>query len=261
MGAIQQQTEAEPDLELAERTLPAPLYQALLHIFAQDIKQVALVGGTALAGFYAAHRRSDDLDLFTAGGDYFEACVLAVKSLAQIGATFQSEFRTKQFYKTTCNLKDHSFTVDVVTDPNIFNVGRFHAAGGGVLVASLETILMMKGSTLVSRASEKDLFDLHWLFKYFKNFEFAEFIRLAEQIDGGANAEAMLYNVSTTQIKESACDFSLRGSKQRCSSAEIFEVISNFRKELIDNLQQYLEDKPSSHPLGKVIRALRKLED
>lgn len=53
-----------PRAELAARFLPAPLWRGLSHVFAQGLSDTMLVGGTALAGFYAGHRRSDDLDLF-----------------------------------------------------------------------------------------------------------------------------------------------------------------------------------------------------
>ena len=55
----------EPQSSLAEQVLPGPLYQALTHVFGQGVSGCMLVGGTALAGYYAGHRRSDDLDLFT----------------------------------------------------------------------------------------------------------------------------------------------------------------------------------------------------
>ena len=55
----------KPESGLAAEVLPPPLYRALTHVFAQGIDGAMLVGGTALAGYYAGHRRSDDLDLFT----------------------------------------------------------------------------------------------------------------------------------------------------------------------------------------------------
>ncbi|MEW6751646.1 MAG: nucleotidyl transferase AbiEii/AbiGii toxin family protein [Candidatus Latescibacterota bacterium] len=71
----------------AARALPAPLYRALTRVFAQGISGCVLVGGTALAGYYAEHRRSDDLDLFTRDEPPFRAAVLAARSVAALGAT------------------------------------------------------------------------------------------------------------------------------------------------------------------------------
>ena len=65
----------KPSLELAKKGLPAPLYQCLEYFFQQDIPSLILVGGTALSGFYAGHRRSDDLDLFTKNADSQKATV------------------------------------------------------------------------------------------------------------------------------------------------------------------------------------------
>ena len=78
--------ENRPRQELASKTLAAPLRAALEHIFKQGISGSMLVGGTALAGYYAAHRRSDDIDIFTEGPHGQEAAVLAVESLAGKGA-------------------------------------------------------------------------------------------------------------------------------------------------------------------------------
>ena len=75
----------EPDSALAARVLPAPLYRALGHVFAQGVADVMLVGGTALAGYYAGHRRSDDLDLFVRDTSAFQAVVHAAEALTTLG--------------------------------------------------------------------------------------------------------------------------------------------------------------------------------
>ncbi len=78
--------EQKPQSRLAADVLPAPLHRALRHVFAQGLSGSMLVGGTALAGYYAGHRRSDDLDLFTKDDLSQAAAVLAVKSLRNTGA-------------------------------------------------------------------------------------------------------------------------------------------------------------------------------
>src|SRR5262245_41974283 len=124
-----------PDSKLAARTLPPPLYRALTHVFAQRIKGCMLVGGTALAGYYAGHRRSDDLDVFAADESSWQATVLAVKSLRRLGAAIEERQSSAQFYSATCELDGHPFTVQVVLDSNLFSAGGSQRAADGVLVA------------------------------------------------------------------------------------------------------------------------------
>ena len=40
----------QPDSKLAASVLPGPLYEALVHVYAQGVAGSMLVGGTALAG-------------------------------------------------------------------------------------------------------------------------------------------------------------------------------------------------------------------
>ncbi len=110
--------ERKPQSRLAEDVLPAALHRALTHVFAQGLSGCMLVGGTALAGYYAAHRRSDDLDLFTEDDLSQKAAVLAVKSLRDIGATLGDERTTAHFYHATCHLDSHDFTAQAVLDSN-----------------------------------------------------------------------------------------------------------------------------------------------
>ena len=80
---------------------PAPLHRALKHIFADNIDGTMLVGETALAGYYAGHRRSDDLDLFTDGPLAHKAAVQAVKSLRTLGTSLADERSSGQFHHST----------------------------------------------------------------------------------------------------------------------------------------------------------------
>ncbi|MBI4403605.1 MAG: nucleotidyl transferase AbiEii/AbiGii toxin family protein [Deltaproteobacteria bacterium] len=155
----------KPDAALARRVLPGPLHECLVNIFSQGIDGTALVGGTALAGYYFGHRRSDDIDLFSQSPAAFRAAVLAVKHLEKRDVVLSNLSQSAQYFHANCTFRDHSFTVDVVLDENLFKVGSFKIVKGEVLVPSLETILRMKIATLVSIPAEKDLYDLKWIFK------------------------------------------------------------------------------------------------
>lgn len=133
-----------PDSRLAARDLPAPLHRALVHVFGQEVSGCMLVGGTALAGYYAGHRRSDDLDLFTRDEPAFRATVAAARSLVSLGAALEVLQGSAQFHSATAVLDGHGFTVQVVLDPPLFAVGSSSRAGDGVVVADLPTLFRMK---------------------------------------------------------------------------------------------------------------------
>lgn len=240
-----------PDSQLAARVLPAPLYRALGHIFAQDIAECMLVGGTALAGYYAGHRRSDDLDLFVRNGQALRATVLAVESLTTLGATLNARQRTPQFFDATCELAGHAFTIQVVVDAGLFDVGRSIRAADGVAVADLQTLLRQKAATLVSRCSEKDLYDLLWIFQRFPMLPHEALLELGASIDRGMTAEAVLLSLTGTTLREEACDFS------RSQTADaVFRDVSELKESLAQGFDQLARKQPVG-PVGELIRRLR----
>lgn len=239
------------DSGLAAEILPPPLHRALTHVFAQGLDGTMLVGGTALAGYYAGHRRSDDLDLFTEGPLAQKAAILAVKSLADIGCSLALERTSAHLYHTTCRLDGHDFTAQVVLDSNLFAVGSGIRADDGVVVADLETLLKMKASTLVSRASEKDLSDLSWFFGQDPRLDVPALIALGEQVDRGMNAEALLISLIGTHMRESACGFSLTRT-----AAEVLAEVTRVREGLILGVERHLRKQPAP-PIAALIRRLR----
>ena len=246
----------KPSLELAKKALPKPLLRALTHLFEQGIEGCMLVGGTALSGFYAGHRRSDDLDLFTRDPASYKATVLAAKSLETIGVKFlEKGAETAQYFRSTCELDRHRFTIDVVLDANLFRVGTAVNIAG-IEVAALDTLLMTKAATLVSRCSEKDLYDLIWLFQQFPKLDFLELIRLGKEIDTGVNGENILISLAGSNLSESACDFSL---SPKITAQTIYKEILKFRKEMIKGVQKALNKEPA--PLLKeLVQRVTKLK-
>ncbi len=231
--------------------MPAPLYRALTHVFTQGVDGLMLVGGTALAGYYAAHRRSDDLDLFTKDRMAQKAAILSVQSLRQLGTSFADERNSAQFFHGTCRLDGHDFTVQVVLDSNLFAIGSGLEADDGVVVATPETLLKMKAATLVSRASEKDLYDLVWFFEQDEHLDIANLIALGKEVDGGMNGEAVLISLVGAEMRESACHFSLSQSPK-----EVLAEVVRVKKSLIQGVESHLRERPLL-PIGELIRRLR----
>jgi hypothetical protein len=247
----------KPNETLAKATLPNPLQQAIEATFGQGIVGCALVGGTALAGYYAGHRESDDMDLFTADVVAQAMTVAAVKSLVGIGVVFSDERNSPSYYHALARLSGHNFSIDVVLDSNIHNIGAFLQTKGGIQLASLETLLMMKIATLVSRCSEKDLFDLEWLTEHYRNPDIAEWIALGQKVDGGANAESMLISLSAAKLRIEACGFATKFS---VSSGEVLKKISAFRSTLQNKLATHLETYPPSTAITSLLREIRRLK-
>jgi len=231
----------KPDLSLAKKVLPAPLLQALLHIFGQRVKGCMLVGGTALAGFYAGHRRSDDLDLFVQDETSYQATTLAAHSLVGIGATLTIQMNSAQYFRALCKLSHHVFTIDVVLDSNLFQVGSSSLVGSTIEVADLHTICMMKAATLVSRCSEKDLYDLHWISRTAGGLKIKDLLSLGQRIDGGVNPESLLISVDGALLSENSCGFC---RELGISPAKVFKVVKDFKEYLLEELMNAAEQIP-----------------
>lgn len=245
----------KPDESLAVKTLPAPLLRAIRGVFAAAGPGIALVGGTALAGFYAAHRKSDDMDIFAADADAHRAAVAAAKSLANLGATIDRERHSPMFYHSVAGWDHHEFTIDVVLDPRIFQVGTFLTTAGGIAVADLETLLKMKLATLVSRCSEKDLFDLEWLMTNYKNLTVPEILKLGHEIDGGYHAESVLISLANAKTSAESCGFAV---KFGVSQDAVYERVVATKELFTRIFMDYLEADRQTPEIGRLIRALKK---
>lgn len=213
-----------------------------------------LVGGTALSGFYAGHRRSDDLDLFTGSATAFKQTVLAVRSLRTIGVELDERIHSSQYYRAQCNHQEIAFTVDVVHDEHVFGITETNRSAD-VVVAGLAGLLAMKAATLVSRCSEKDLYDLIWLCNAFPDRPLQELIDAARSIDGGVSRETLVYSVGSTRLERDACGFAVEFG---ASAAAVFAEITSFQRALLSELDRYLSPGANS-TLSVLVRRIRKL--
>ena len=244
-----------PDDSLAERALPRPLLRALRHIFAQRLEGCMLAGGSALAGFYAGHRRSDDVDLFTKNATSQEAAVLAVRSLETIGARLAILTHSAQFFRAELELDGHSFKADVVLHEHLHEIGRSIKLQDDLMVADFDTLLMMKAAALVSRCSEKDLYDVLWILENGEGLTLEDMVARAQRLDGGATAEGLLISASGTEPREQSCDFAL---DPPLSGPEVYQRIKVFRSGLLKGLARLAEDQPAP-PIAELLCRVRRL--
>ena len=244
--------ENEPDERLTKKALPAPLRAAIEAVFSGGLEGVALVGGTALSGYYACHRRSDDMDLFTKDSIAHDMAVRRVKELPR--TSISEERRSPTYYHALAESGGHTFTIDVVLDPNLFRVGTVHITPKRVGVISLQTLRMMKTATLVSRCSEKDLYDLVWLSKRFGNVTVEEWVTLGHQIDGGVTPESILLSLAGVTPRIAACGFA---QSFGVPSEEVLKLIMEFRSSLIKTFQAHLEKAPIDREISQLIKKLK----
>lgn len=243
----------KPKLDLASKVLPAPLLEALVHIFSQEIFDCALAGGTALAGFYAGHRRSDDLDLFCKSAPAFQATVLACKSLQERGAKILEHRQSAQYFHGLFSFKRHEFTVDVVLDAHIFSATSLEKLKNKIVLFSYESILKTKIATLISRCGEKDLYDLLW-FAGENEIDYGRWLEMGREIDSGVSAESVLLSLSGATLRASACGF----VKER-KEADVLDEIETFRKKLIIGFSAWIKAQGPESDMAKALRQLKKL--
>jgi len=234
----------KPKPKISEKTCLPSLREALYHIFSSCKKDLWLVGGTALAGYYAEHRRSDDLDLFALDAFVHRSATLAVKGLQSRGAVLLNERSSPYYYHTDIQFHGHSFTTDVVLDERLHQIGKAIQTEDGAWVADLPTLFATKAACLVSRCSEKDLFDLDWILSKIENFDIADIIQYGSQIDGGLNVETLLLSLQGAILHKERCHFLLAGSSITVEKA--YKKVLSLRKKLTQLLLDYEKRIPIS---------------
>jgi hypothetical protein len=248
--------EPAADESIAVSVLPPPLWRAIRAVFEGGAPGIALVGGTALAGFFAGHRRSDDIDLFTADNVAQRMAVAAVKGLAAIGAKLADERSSPGFYHALVDLDGHAFTAQAVLDANVHRVGTFLSTPSGIRVASTTSLLKMKVATLVSRCSEKDLYDLLWLKEHGPWPDLATRLELGREIEGGVDAEGMLACLTMAKPNVGSCAFA---ESQGVPAPAVLSRIEALRGELETELVEHLEHGGATDPrIAPLLRKLRR---
>ena len=251
--------ELTPKKAIAASCTPTALRKALHHIFQGLQDGLWLVGGTALAGYFAVHRRSDDLDLFAKDELTHTAAIRAAKQLPTLGAVLSNERRTPNYYHTDVQLAQHAFTIDIVLDEHLHAVGTSVTTHDGVTIPTLSTLLAMKAATLVSRCSEKDLFDLWWIDAHVQSLDAATLIETGATIDGGLIAETLLIGLQGARLREEACGFVLGGKKEQ---AHAYHTITKFRARLVKKILAFQAQSPVASDiqhLAAVVKTQRKL--
>lgn len=247
-----------PFPRISKKAVPMAIRESVRFIFKNATGRLWFVGGSALAGYYAEHRRSDDIDIFVADEISHQSTVRAIRALKTQGAQLENELMSPLFYRSDAKFHDHAFTIAAVVDQNAHAVGESALTDDGVAVASLDTLLMMKIACLVSRCSEKDLYDLDWIFKRMGTPEIEDLVSMGQRMDAGLNVETLLISLNGTALRKEACDFAIPSSGMTTDKA--YQIIKRLKSRLIKNLLEYEEKSPPSEMVKELMKSAKDLK-
>ena len=169
-----------------------------------DVEEFYLTGGTALSAFYLFHRKSNDLDLFTATEELILPFSLTIeRTLGGKGLELKRARGFHSFVELLVNSPIESTVVHIALDsPFRFEQPRDSLEFPGLKIDSLIDIATNKLLTLYGRATLRDFVDLYFLAK--EKFTKAELIEKAAVKDPGLDIYWL--GVSFERIKEFSDD-------------------------------------------------------
>ena len=140
-----------------------PLKRDFLRAWFAEEQRFFLTGGSALGMFYLDHRRSYDLDLFTAEEvEGKEVQNLVLRVAAKIGAECHSLRSAPDFHRFRLTRGAERELLDLVVD-RAPQLDALKSVVDGIRVDTLREITANKLTTLLSRTELKDVVDLYFL--------------------------------------------------------------------------------------------------
>jgi len=160
-----------------------------------------LTGGAALAGFHLHHRRTLDLDLFTAEDRIDEGEAALLDAARDVGAAVERLRTSVDFRRFLLRRRDESLVVDIARDlaPQI---EPEKSVIDGIRVDGLREILANKLCTLLSRGELRDLVDVKALEE--AGFSVEDNLGLAMKKDTGLTPGQLAWVLSQIEIGEDA---------------------------------------------------------
>ncbi len=175
------------------------LQHRFLRAFAARSSAFFLTGGAVLAGWVLGHRRTEDLDLFTADDKAMSDGERIVRAAAaEVGASVEAVQTHPDFKRYLLRAGSESVVVDLVRDrvPQL----RPKVVRDGLLTDSAEEIMANKICTLVSRSEIRDLVDLYFLER--AGFEVESFLSDAVKKDGGVTPATIAWILSGLTVPD-----------------------------------------------------------
>lgn len=222
--------------EPKSRGLLTAAQREILRVFQKlpDAGRFYLTGGTALAEFYLGHRRSFDLDLFTAEqGLIVPFSRIAQERFAQEGFSVRIVRRLASFAELELGWKDEEVRVQFALDSPY----RFAPPVKTplVLVNDFQDLIVDKLLAFFGRAEPRDAVDLYFILK---SEDVWELVELAAQKDPGFDLYWLALALDKVQDfpdelerwpVEMLKPISPRELKDRCHSLAL-EVMDRLRK-------------------------------
>jgi hypothetical protein len=160
-----------------------------------------LTGGAALAGFHLHHRRTLDLDLFTAEDRIDEGEAALLDAARDVGAAVERLRTSADFRRFLLRRRDESLVVDIARDlaPQI---EPKKSVIDGIRVDGPREILGNKLCTLLSRGELRDLVDVKALEE--AGFSVEDNLGLAMKKDTGLTPGQLAWVLSQIEIGDDA---------------------------------------------------------
>ncbi|OFW55354.1 MAG: hypothetical protein A2V52_04840 [Actinobacteria bacterium RBG_19FT_COMBO_54_7] len=149
---------------LPSKGVVTDLQKQILHAFSQlaDSGHFYLTGGTALAGFYLAHRKSFDLDLFTAERGLVLPFSRVFENELQAKLEVKTVRRLESFVEYEIRGEGEETKVQLAYD-SPFRFGSPLASDLGIMVNDCKDLIVDKLLALFGRAEPRDAIDLFFI--------------------------------------------------------------------------------------------------
>lgn len=170
----------------------SPLQREFLESWFQVSREYFLTGGALLAATTDLPRTTKDLDLFTVSPEVFQGVDQLVRHVASgLGAQVVALRDSPEFRRYRIERKDSQTLLDVVLDraPQLCEHKRNER---GIVMDSLEEVLVNKICAIVGRAEARDFVDT-WFLCVRQGLDRGKALSQAQVKDGGVDAGALLY--------------------------------------------------------------------
>lgn len=200
------------------------LQRDLLAEFFRTPTSFFLTGGAALTGYYLDHRKTLDLDLFTAEDDLESGERRLRESVHELGASIEEIQTSVDFRRRLVRRGEEAVVVDLVRDRGA-QLWPEKESIGGVRVDRPEEIRANKLASLLGRAEIRDLVDLRAL------------ERAGYPVDRSALADAARKDAGLTAAQLAWLLSELRlGPDSSPPGGVAVEELEAFRRELVERL-------------------------
>lgn len=217
-----------------------PLQKEILSFFilVPENELFYLTGGTALAEYYLQHRKSNDLDFFTAQEDIITTFSFHLEeTLTRHGFAINRSRGLRSFVEITASKAGDSTLIHLAQDsPFRFSQPQHFPATPSLNVDSLIDIASNKLLALFQRATLRDFIDIFFLVKE-GHFTESKLMELAKEKDAGF--ELYWLGVAFERLKSfSSASPDMLMLVKKCTFDELSRFFDSWREQIVKDLKQ-----------------------